>query len=104
MLSRSRKYYQEGAEFTVYVDHNPLTYLLLKPNLNRWQVRILEVLAMYPGMKIQHIQGKDNIADGLSRIHYGPPPPATSGPAYHCYTDYFTVQHKRIDIPKVAQV
>ena len=67
--------YLEGAEFTVYVDHNPLTDLLQKPNLNRWQVRILEVLAMYPGMKIQHIPGKDNIVDGLSRIHHGPPPP-----------------------------
>ena len=73
--------YLEGSDFTVYVDHNPLTYLLDKPNLNRWQVRILEVLAMYPGMKIQHIPGKLNIADGLSRIKHGPPAPVTDTPS-----------------------
>jgi hypothetical protein len=73
--------YLEGADFTVYVDHNPLTYLLEKPDLNRWQVRILEVLAMYPGMKIQHIPGKLNIADGLSRIKHGPPAPVTPTPS-----------------------
>lgn len=65
--------YLEGAEFTVYVDHNPLTYLLEKQQLNRWQVRILDTLVTYPNLKIQHIPGKTNIADGLSRIHHGPP-------------------------------
>jgi Reverse transcriptase (RNA-dependent DNA polymerase)/RNase H-like domain found in reverse transcriptase/Integrase zinc binding domain/Chromo (CHRromatin Organisation MOdifier) domain/Aspartyl protease len=73
--------YLEGSEFTVYVDHNPLTYLLEKPNLNRWQVRILEVLSMYPHMRIQHIPGKLNIADGLSRIKHGPPTPVTDTPS-----------------------
>ena len=60
----------EGAEFTVYVDHNPLVHLLQKKVLNRWQVRILDTLATYPGLKIVHIPGKDNIADGLSRIDH----------------------------------
>ena len=60
----------EGAEFTVYVDHNPLVHLLQKKILNRWQVRILDTLATYPGLKIVHIPGKDNIADGLSRINH----------------------------------
>jgi hypothetical protein len=73
--------YLEGTQFTVYVDHNPLTYLLEKPSLNRWQVRILEVLAMYPGMKIQHIPGKLNIADGLSRIQHKPPSTIDTGPS-----------------------
>jgi Reverse transcriptase (RNA-dependent DNA polymerase)/Integrase zinc binding domain/RNase H-like domain found in reverse transcriptase/Chromo (CHRromatin Organisation MOdifier) domain/Aspartyl protease len=73
--------YLEGSPFTVYVDHNPLTYLLEKPHLNRWQVRILEVLSMYPHMKIQHIPGKLNIADGLSRIKHGPQAPATDTPS-----------------------
>ena len=59
----------EGADFTVYVDHNPLVHLLQKV-LNRWQVRILDTLATYPGLKIVHIPGKDNIADGLSRIDH----------------------------------
>lgn len=60
----------EGADFTVYVDHNPLVHLLQKKILNRWQVRILDTLATYPGLKIVHIPGKDNIADGLSRIDH----------------------------------
>ena len=60
----------EGADFTVYVDHNPLVHLLQKKILNRWQVRILDTLATYPGLKIVHIPGKDNIADGLSRINH----------------------------------
>ena len=60
--------YLEGADFTVFVDHNPLTYLLEKKELNRWQVRILDTLVTYPGLKISHIPGKENIADGLSRI------------------------------------
>ena len=34
----------KGAEFTVYVDHNPLVHLLQKKILNRWQVRILDGL------------------------------------------------------------
>ena len=68
--------YLEGADFTVYVDHNPLTYLLTKPHLNRWQVRILDTLATYPGMKVQHIPGSTNIADGLSRIRHHAPPAA----------------------------
>ena len=60
----------EGTKFTVYVDHNPLVHLLKKKVLNRWQVRILDTLATYPGLNIQHISGKDNIADGLSRIDH----------------------------------
>ena len=52
----------------MYVDHSPLTYLPSKPHLNRWQVRILETLVTYPGLTINHIPGKTNIADGLSRI------------------------------------
>ena len=60
----------EGADFTVYVDHNRLVYLLEKNILNRWQVRILDTLATYPGLKIVHIKREDNIEDGLSRIDH----------------------------------
>lgn len=76
--------YLEGAEFTVYVDHNPLVHLLQKRELNRWQVRILDTLATYPGLKIRHIPGRENIADGLSRIQHRLeairiPPPIEAG-------------------------
>ena len=54
----------------MYVDHNPLVHLFQKKILNRCQVRILDTLATYPGLKIVHIPGKDNIADGLSRIDH----------------------------------
>ena len=47
-----------------------MVHLLKKKVLNRWQVRILDTLANYPGLNIQHISGKDNIADGLSRIDH----------------------------------
>ena len=60
----------EGADFTVYTDHNPLVHLLTKKDLNRWQVRILDTLATYPGLRIEHIPGVTNIADGLSRIDH----------------------------------
>ena len=82
----------EGADFTVFVDHNPLTYLLEKKELNRWQVRMLDTLATYPGLKIRHIPGKLNIADGLSRfckiseggVHAGPVQDCTWGPICNC--------------------
>ena len=35
-----------------------------------WQVRILDTLATYPGLKIFHIKGEGNISDGLSRIDH----------------------------------
>ena len=47
-----------------------MVHLLKKKILNRWQVRILETLATYPGLKIVHIPGKDNIAYGLSKIDH----------------------------------
>lgn len=35
-----------------------------------WQVRILDTLATYPGLKIFHIKGEGNISDDLSRIDH----------------------------------
>jgi len=58
--------YLEGSEFTVHTDHNPNTYMPTK-TLNRRQARWSELFQHF-NFKWKHKPGKDNIADGLSRL------------------------------------
>ena len=59
-----------GVEFDLYTDCGALS-VLGKPRseLNRRQVRSLETIEEYSGMKMHHIAGKKNVvADALTRV------------------------------------
>jgi hypothetical protein len=59
--------YLEGSSFTVYTDHNPNVYMPTKAVLSRRQARWSELFQQF-NFEWKHKPGKDNIADGLSRI------------------------------------
>ena len=59
--------YLEGNHTVVYTDHNPLLYLMSQPTLNRMQARWVVALQSF-SHEWKHKAGKDNPADGLSRI------------------------------------
>ena len=54
--------------FTVLMDNNPLTYILMTPNLDALGHRWVATLASY-NMTIRYLKGSDNkVANALSRI------------------------------------
>ncbi|XP_022833162.1 uncharacterized protein LOC111361060 [Spodoptera litura] len=61
----------EGKEITVFTDHKPLTFALLRNNSKTetpMRTRYLHYISQFTS-KILHIEGKDNVvADALSRI------------------------------------
>ena len=60
--------YLQYRPFTVLTDNNPLTYVLMTPNLNALGHRWVAALAGY-NMTIRYLKGSDNkVADALSRI------------------------------------
>ena len=62
------KVFLYGKEFTVYTDHQPLTWLLGKKNPHPRMERWLDSLAQYQ-MKIKYRKGTENVvADALSRL------------------------------------
>jgi RNase H-like domain found in reverse transcriptase/Reverse transcriptase (RNA-dependent DNA polymerase)/Integrase zinc binding domain/Chromo (CHRromatin Organisation MOdifier) domain/Retroviral aspartyl protease len=61
--------YLEGVEFTMWTDHNPNTYMQTKSVLSRREARWSEIFQQYR-FTWKHKPGKQNIADGLSRIPY----------------------------------
>jgi hypothetical protein len=62
--------YLEGVEFTMWTDHNPNTYMQTKTTLSRREARWSEMFQQYR-FTWKHKPGKQNIADGLSRIPHG---------------------------------
>jgi hypothetical protein len=64
---REWRCYLEGAEFNVYTDHQPLTYMDSKDSLSRRQVRWAEELQRY-NFKWNYKKGATNVADPLSRL------------------------------------
>ena len=60
--------YLKYRPFTVLTDNNPLTYILMTPNLDALGHRWVAALAGY-NMAIKYLKGSDNkVADALSRI------------------------------------
>ena len=60
--------YLQYRPFTVLTDNNPLTYILMTPNLDALGHRLVATLASY-NMTIKYLKGSDNkVADALSRI------------------------------------
>jgi len=59
--------YLEGNHTVVYTDHNPLLYLMSQPSLNRMQARWVVALQSF-SHEWRHKAGKENPADGLSRL------------------------------------
>jgi hypothetical protein len=72
---RQFRVYLLGAPFTVSTDHESLKYLLSQKELTGRLARWAESLADFD-LRIEHIRGRDNPADVLSR-----PPPTMSSPA-----------------------
>jgi hypothetical protein len=59
--------YLEGVEFTMWTDHNPNVYMQTKATLSRREARWSELFQQFR-FTWKHKPGKQNIADGLSRI------------------------------------
>ena len=60
--------YLQYQPFTVHTDNNPLTYILMTPNLDALGHRWVAALAGY-NMKLEYLKGSDNkVADALSRV------------------------------------
>ena len=60
--------YLQYQPFTVYVDNNPLTYILTTPNQDVLGHRWVAALAGY-NMKLEYLKGSDNkVADTLSHV------------------------------------
>jgi RNase H-like domain found in reverse transcriptase/Reverse transcriptase (RNA-dependent DNA polymerase)/Aspartyl protease len=58
--------YLEGKRFTLLTDHRNLEYLQTQVHLSRRQARWMELLQQYD-FRVEHIKGKVNPADAISR-------------------------------------
>ena len=89
VMEQFREYLQYQP-FMVWMDNNPLTYILTTPNLDALGHRWVAVLAGY-NMKLEYLRGSDNkIADTLSRL----PPEKLNEEAVAELLDYACVSHK----------
>ena len=60
--------YLQYQPFTIRTDNNPLTYILMTPNLDALGHRWVAALAGY-NMKLEYLKGSDNkVADALSQV------------------------------------
>ena len=60
--------YLQYQPFTVCMDNNPLTYILMTPNLDALGHHWVAALASY-NMKLEYLKGSDNkVADALSQV------------------------------------
>ena len=60
--------YLQYQPFTIRMDNNPLTYILMTPNLDMLGQCWVVALAGY-NMKLEYLKGSDNkVADALSRV------------------------------------
>ena len=67
IMEQFRKYLQYS-HFTVRTDNNPLTYILMTPNLDAIRHRWVATLARFD-MNIEYLRGTSNkVADTLSRV------------------------------------
>lgn len=56
----------KGHRFTVWIDNNPLTYILTKPKLDTCEQHWVSKLAPYC-FEIKYVPGRLNVANALSR-------------------------------------
>ena len=89
VMEQFREYLQYQP-FTVWTDNNPLTYILMTPNLDALGHCWVAVLARY-NMKLEYLKGSDNkIADTLSWL----PPEKLNEEAVAELLDYACASHK----------
>ena len=82
--------YLQYQPFTIRTDNNPLTYILMTPNLDALGHRWVAALAGY-NMKLEYLKGSENkIADTLSRL----PPEKLNEEAVGELLDYTHTTHK----------
>jgi transposase InsO family protein len=62
--------YLEGAQFKVKCDHKALSFFKTKPEVTPRQARWLEFLERF-NLSIDHVAGKNNVSDMLSRVEHG---------------------------------
>ena len=81
--------YLQYQPFTVRTDNNPLTYILMTPNLDALGHHWVAALARY-NMKLEYLKGSDNkIADTLSQL----PPEKLNEEAVAELLDYARMSH-----------
>ena len=89
IMEKFREYLQYQP-FTIRTDNNPLTYILMTPNLDALGHHWVAALARY-NMKLEYLKGSDNkIADTLSRL----PLDKLDEEAMAELLDYARVSHK----------
>ena len=90
MITKQFRKYLQYQPFTVRMDNNPLTYILMTPNLDALGHRWVAALAGY-NMKLEYLKGSDNkIADTLSQL----PPEKLNEEAVAELLDYARASHK----------
>lgn len=62
--------YLEGAQFKVKCDHKALSFFKTKAEVTPRQARWLEFLERF-NLSIDHVAGKNNVSDVLSRVEHG---------------------------------
>ena len=68
VVTKQFREYLQYQPFTICMDNNPLTYILMTPNLDALGHRWVAALARY-NMKLEYLKGSENkIADALSRV------------------------------------
>lgn len=67
---RTWRCYLEGAQFHVKCDHRALSFFKTKANVTPRQARWLEFIERFD-LSIDHIAGKNNVSDVLSRVQHG---------------------------------
>ncbi|KAJ8722681.1 hypothetical protein PYW07_003861 [Mythimna separata] len=90
----------EGKEITVFTDHKPLTFALLRENSKTEtpiRTRYLHFISQFTS-KILHVEGKDNVvADALSRIE------AITSPSPIDYNELARQQHDDSEVENVIR-
>ena len=67
-MTKQFREYLQYQPFLVRTDNNPLTYVLMMPNLDAVRHRWVAAMAGY-NFKIQYVRGSDNkVANALSRV------------------------------------
>ena len=93
---RTWRCYLEGTQFHIKCDHKALSFFKTKANVTPRQARWLEFLERF-NLAIDHVAGKSNISDVLSRVQHG-----ADGPVLAIVTRKAKDKRKLTSVPQGA--